>query len=131
MVINKISDTDREAFTCLTLAQKKLFARGESLHSERSIHPAMEIPDKLLKFKLHILLAFAFAALIFFLCYLAPPFLDILYYFWPLLLSTALFLVAVVVFGRISAPETDSPGENAVEGLLDFPDGQSEQVIFR
>ncbi|KZV56359.1 hypothetical protein F511_00356 [Dorcoceras hygrometricum] len=87
----------------------------------------MDVPEKLLKFKFHILLVFALAVVIFSLSYLAPRFLDILNYFWPLFLSTALFLIAVVVFGRLSAPETDSP---AVEGILDFADGQSE-VMFR
>ncbi|KAL0443285.1 UNVERIFIED_CONTAM: hypothetical protein Slati_2051200 [Sesamum latifolium] len=51
----------------------------------------MEIPEKLLKFKFHILFGVALSLFIFFLCYLAPSFLDVLKYFWPLLLSTALF----------------------------------------
>ncbi|KAK4398617.1 UNVERIFIED_CONTAM: hypothetical protein Scaly_1247200 [Sesamum calycinum] len=88
----------------------------------------MEIPEKLLKFKFHILFGVALSLLIFFLCYLAPSFLDVLKYFWPLLVSTALFLVTIVVFGRISPPVTEAPGEKAGEGLLDYVAGQPEQV---
>ncbi|KAL7218832.1 hypothetical protein ACSBR2_011995 [Camellia fascicularis] len=39
----------------------------------------MEISEKLLKFKFHILFTIAFS-----LIYLAPRFLDVLAYFWPL-----------------------------------------------
>ncbi|KAI3456821.1 hypothetical protein Pfo_013484 [Paulownia fortunei] len=90
----------------------------------------MEILEKLLKFKFHILFFFTLSLLIFCRCYLAPSFLDILKYFWPLLVSTAFFLVAIVVFGRISPPAAESPGEKAGEGLLDYVAGQHEQVQF-
>ncbi|KAI3466425.1 hypothetical protein Pfo_023088 [Paulownia fortunei] len=94
----------------------------------------MEIPEKLLKFKFHILLALTFSFFIVFLCYIAPRFLDILKYFWPLLVSTALFLVAVVVFDRISPLSAEYPGEKAGEGLLDYvagepPTGQVEPLV--
>ncbi|KAL0320878.1 UNVERIFIED_CONTAM: hypothetical protein Sradi_5349300 [Sesamum radiatum] len=85
----------------------------------------MEIREKLLKFKLHILSVLAFSFLIISICYLAPRFLDVLKYFWPLLVSTALFLVAVVVFDRISPPSVESPGEKAGEGLLEFVAGET------
>ncbi|KAL0328559.1 UNVERIFIED_CONTAM: hypothetical protein Scaly_2288500 [Sesamum calycinum] len=84
----------------------------------------MEITEKLLKFKFHILSVFAFSFLIITVCYLAPRFLYILKYFWPLLVSTALFLVAVVVFDRISPLSVESPGEKAGEGLLEFVAGE-------
>ncbi|KAK6133008.1 hypothetical protein DH2020_033299 [Rehmannia glutinosa] len=94
----------------------------------------MEIPEKLLRFKFHILLAFTFSFCVVFLCYLAPRFLDILNYFWPLLVSTALFLVAVVVFDRISPISAEYPAEKAGEGLLDYvagepPTGQVESLV--
>ncbi|KAG8386027.1 hypothetical protein BUALT_Bualt03G0106300 [Buddleja alternifolia] len=88
----------------------------------------MEIAEKLLKFKFHILIGFTFSLFIFLICYLAPSFIDILKYFWPLFVSTALFLVAIVVFGRISPPATEAPGEKAGEGLLDYVAGPPEQV---
>ncbi|KAK4341915.1 hypothetical protein RND71_037731 [Anisodus tanguticus] len=84
----------------------------------------MEIQQLLLKFKFHILITSTFSILIFALIYLAPRFLDILKYFWPLLLSTALFLVAIVLFGRISSPVTEVSGE----GILDYVAGQSEEL---
>ncbi|KAL3637523.1 hypothetical protein CASFOL_018691 [Castilleja foliolosa] len=86
----------------------------------------MKIPQKLLKFKFHILAAFIFSFSIIFICYLAPRFIDILKYFWPLLVSTALFLVAVVVFDRIS-PLSDSD-DNSGEGLLDYVAGELPAV---
>ncbi|XAR56783.1 hypothetical protein NMG60_11037376 [Bertholletia excelsa] len=85
----------------------------------------MEIPAKLLRFKFHILFAAAFSLLLLSLLYIAPSFLDVLAYFWPLLVSTALFLVAVTVFGQTSPPAS---GEKAGEGLLDFVAGQPEHV---
>lgn len=88
----------------------------------------MDIPEKLLKFKLHILSISAFSLLILSICYLAPRFLDILNYFWPLLVSTALFLVAVVVFGRISPPPAESSGEKAGEGLLEYVASEPEHM---
>lgn len=88
----------------------------------------MEIPEKLLKFKFPILVGSTFCIFISFLIYLAPSFLDILKYFWPLLVSTALFLVAVVVFGRISPPPPESSGEKTGEGILDYVAGQPEQL---
>lgn len=88
----------------------------------------MEIQEKLLKFKFPILMGTTFCVFICSVIYLAPSFLDILKYFWPLLVSTALFLVAVVVFGRISPPPPESSGEKAGEGILDYVAGQPEQL---
>ncbi|KAL8046290.1 hypothetical protein ABFS82_08G169400 [Erythranthe guttata] len=85
---------------------------------------AKEIEEKLLKFKFHILFALIFSLFIIFICYLAPSFVDIINYFSPLLVSTALFLVAAVVFDRISPPSPEYPGEKAGEGLLDYVAGE-------
>lgn len=82
----------------------------------------MEIPEKILHFKFHILFSAAFSLTTLSIIYLAPSFLDILHYFWPLLLSTALFLVAVVVFGRTSPPAAEVSGE----GILDYVAGKAE-----
>nr|XP_009602980.1 uncharacterized protein LOC104098035 [Nicotiana tomentosiformis]XP_016452171.1 PREDICTED: uncharacterized protein LOC107776766 [Nicotiana tabacum] len=86
----------------------------------------MEIQQLVLKFKFHILFASIFSIFIIILIYLAPRFIDVIKYFWPLLLSTALFLVAVVLFGRISPPvaEAEKPGED----ILDFVAGQPDEL---
>ncbi|KAJ4725275.1 Transmembrane protein [Melia azedarach] len=81
----------------------------------------MEIQEKLLKFKFHIIFALIFFAVLTSLIILAPRFLTILAYFWPLFLSTALFLVAVVFFGKTSVPVSDSSSSG--EGLLDYVAG--------
>lgn len=95
----------------------------------------MEIPEKLLKFKYPMLLTLTLS-LISSLIIFAPPFLTILTYFWPLFLSTALFLVAVIFFGKTSANHgsgggdgSDSPAEKAGEGLLDYVAGQPQLTI--
>ncbi|KVI10418.1 uncharacterized protein LOC112507260 [Cynara cardunculus var. scolymus] len=89
----------------------------------------MEISEKLLKFKFHILIATTLALIIVSLLYIAPRFLNILAYFWPLLLSTALFLLAVVVFGLTSPPSAQVSGEKAGEGILDYVAGRPEPVL--
>ncbi|KAK6934595.1 hypothetical protein RJ641_034750 [Dillenia turbinata] len=83
----------------------------------------MDIHEKLLKFKYHFIFGAIISLTISSVFIIAPRFLTILAYFWPLLLSTALVLVAVVVFGRISPPAGDKAGE----GLLDYVAGQHEQ----
>ncbi|KAI3786655.1 hypothetical protein L1987_40510 [Smallanthus sonchifolius] len=89
----------------------------------------MEIPELLLKFKLHILFAVSFSLIILSLLYMGRSFLNVLAYFWPLLLSTALFLLAVVVFGLTSPPSGQVSGEKAGEGILDYVAGPPEPVV--
>ncbi|KAI3675815.1 hypothetical protein L1987_85411 [Smallanthus sonchifolius] len=89
----------------------------------------MEIPEKLLHFKFHILFAAAFSLITLSLLYISPSFLNILAYFWPLLLSTALFLLTVVVFGLTSPPGSQVSGEKAGEGILDYVAGQPEPAV--
>lgn len=87
----------------------------------------MEIPEKVLKFKFHILFALVVCVLVSTLILVAPRFLTILAYFWPLFLSTALFLVAVLVFGKTSIPATEDNGDKPPgEGLLHFVAGQPD-----
>ncbi|KAI3747534.1 hypothetical protein L6452_10008 [Arctium lappa] len=80
------------------------------------LHLALIISGKLLKFKFHILIAATFVIFIVSLLYVAPRFPNILAYFWPLLLSTALFLLAVVVFGLTSLPSAQVSGKKVGEG---------------
>ncbi|ESR65819.1 hypothetical protein WN944_002250 [Citrus x changshan-huyou] len=83
---------------------------------------AMEIQEKLLKFKYHIILALVLSIVLISVIVLAPSFLTILAYFWPLFLSTALFLVTVLFFGKTSAPASADSSPSA-EGLLDYVAG--------
>ncbi|KAF8031708.1 hypothetical protein BT93_D0814 [Corymbia citriodora subsp. variegata] len=84
----------------------------------------MEIPEKLLRYRFHLLASLLLALSASALVYAAPRFVTVLAYFWPLLLSTALFLVAVVVFAKTSPPASaDASGEH----ILDYVAGQPEQ----
>ncbi|KAK1440258.1 hypothetical protein QVD17_06083 [Tagetes erecta] len=83
----------------------------------------MEIPENLIKFKYHIFFTFLFFLISLSLLYIAPSFINILAYFWPLLLSTALFLITVLVFGLTSPPGANVSGEKAGEGILDYVAG--------
>ncbi|OVA02180.1 hypothetical protein BVC80_8785g14 [Macleaya cordata] len=90
----------------------------------------MEIPEKLLKFKFHIIFTTLLSLLLLSLFLLAPRFLTILSYFWPLFVSTALFLIAVVFFAKVSPPITETTScEKAGEGLLDYVAGQPEEIL--
>ncbi|KAF3453317.1 hypothetical protein FNV43_RR03757 [Rhamnella rubrinervis] len=89
----------------------------------------MEIPEKVLKFKFHILFVLLVCVIVSSLILVAPRFFTILAYFWPLFLSTALFLVAVLVFGKTSLPATEAHGDKPGEGLLDFVAGQPDHTV--
>ncbi|PWA61285.1 hypothetical protein CTI12_AA370600 [Artemisia annua] len=82
--------------------------------------------EKLLKFKVHIAVLSLIIILSLSILYVVPSFFNVLAYFWPLFLSTALFLVAVVVFGVTSPPSANVAGEKAGEGILDYVAGTSE-----
>jgi len=84
----------------------------------------MEIPAKFSKLKFHFLFGVALSLLIFFRIYISPKFVDVVTFFSPLFLSTALFLLAVLVFGRTLPPATEAPGEKVAEVILDLVTGQ-------
>ncbi|XP_062078834.1 probable pectinesterase 15 [Humulus lupulus] len=84
----------------------------------------MEIQEKLMRFKFHILITLVLCFVITTLILVAPKFLTILAYFWPLLLSTALFLIAVLVFAKTSLPP--AAADKTGEGLLDYVAGQPD-----
>ncbi|KAG6405260.1 hypothetical protein SASPL_132847 [Salvia splendens] len=88
----------------------------------------MEIPVKLLEYKLQILSFFGFVLAILSFFYLAPNLIRILNYFSPLLVSTALFLVAIVVIGRISPLVTEDSVEKTGEGLLAYVASEPEHL---
>ncbi|KAI3979501.1 hypothetical protein MKX01_001693 [Papaver californicum] len=92
----------------------------------------MEIPEKLMKLKYYIIFSSLISLLFLSLILLAPRFLTIVSYFWPLFVSTALFLFTVVFFAKVSPLSTSSSdddqsllscAEKAGEGLLDYVAG--------
>ncbi|KAG2678239.1 hypothetical protein I3843_12G136500 [Carya illinoinensis] len=90
----------------------------------------MEIPEKLLEYRFHIIFALALPLTIVSIVHVAPSFVPVLAYFWPLFLSTALFLFAVIFFGRTSVKGIDVHGDDkAVEGLIDYVAGQPEHSV--
>ncbi|XP_030471265.1 uncharacterized protein LOC115689388 [Syzygium oleosum] len=85
----------------------------------------MEIPERLLRYRFHLLAALLLALAASALVYAAPRFVTVLAYFWPLLLSTALFLVAVVVFAKTSPPaaaDADASGEELLGYVAGHPE---------
>ncbi|CAL5411794.1 unnamed protein product [Camellia sinensis] len=88
----------------------------------------MAIPEKLLQYKYHFTITIFLSLILAFFIIVAPRFITILSYFWPLLLSTTVFLVAMVVFGQISSTFTESYDDKAGEGLLDYVTGRPEQL---
>ncbi|KAL1204862.1 hypothetical protein V5N11_017464 [Cardamine amara subsp. amara] len=98
----------------------------------------MEFREKLLKFKFQIVFAFVLSLLTVALVSYSPGFLTVLSYFWPLFLSTTLFLAAVFFFARTSDLPASStiPGDGAglkvaTEGILDYVvGGQHEETLF-
>ncbi|KAL8099977.1 hypothetical protein AgCh_032297 [Apium graveolens] len=86
----------------------------------------MEISPKLLKFKTHFVITIVISLFLAFLLQAAPQFMAIITYFWPLFISTALFLVLIVVFGKITPSEFY--GDKEGEGIMDYVAGQPEYV---
>ncbi|OWM83302.1 hypothetical protein CDL15_Pgr012783 [Punica granatum] len=88
---------------------------------------AIELSAQILQYRYQVItavLGFVFLSLV---LYVAPSFVTILAYFWPLFASTAVFLVAVIAFGGISQLANDqSHGEKAGSGILDYVAGHHE-----
>lgn len=98
----------------------------------------MEFRENLLKYKFQIVFPFILSLLTVALVTYSPGFLTVVSYFWPLFLSTALFLAAVFFFARTSDLPASStiPGDGAglkvaAEGILDYVvGGQHEETLF-
>ncbi|KAL6990638.1 hypothetical protein U1Q18_008756 [Sarracenia purpurea var. burkii] len=88
----------------------------------------MDFPGKLSQYKHQIAIAIVSSLIFTLFLLVAPQFITILSYFWPLFLSTTVFLVAMVLFSQISAPLDESYGEEAAEGLLDYVAEHPEQL---
>ncbi|CAJ1971506.1 unnamed protein product [Sphenostylis stenocarpa] len=91
----------------------------------------MEIPEKVLKFRYHFLGALLFCLTLFSLTLMAPRFITLLAYFWPLFLSTALFLALVSFFAKTSPlPSSDATSfHSAGQGLLDYVSGHHDPPL--
>ncbi|XP_027931191.1 uncharacterized protein LOC114187209 [Vigna unguiculata] len=84
----------------------------------------MEIKQELLKFRYQIGSAILVCLSIFSFLYLAPRFLNVLAYFWPLFLSTALFLLLVIFFAKTQTfPNSDASIHKPAEELLHYVAG--------
>ncbi|XP_022724435.1 uncharacterized protein LOC111281094 [Durio zibethinus] len=81
---------------------------------------AMDMQQKLIQHRYHFTIAILASLIIALLSYVAPRLPTILTYFWPLFVSTTVFLVAIMAFGGFSQLATDAHGEKAGEGLLDY-----------
>ncbi|TKY57394.1 hypothetical protein E2542_SST21842 [Spatholobus suberectus] len=91
----------------------------------------MEIPEKVLKLRYHFLGALLFCLTLFSFIHMAPRFMTLLAYFWPLFLSTALVLALVFFFAKASPlPSTDATSlHTAGQGLLDYVAGHHEPPL--
>ncbi|KAL2253352.1 UNVERIFIED_CONTAM: hypothetical protein Sindi_0129900 [Sesamum indicum] len=58
-----------------------------------------------------------------------PSLTSILFYFWPLFLSTALVLAAIIVIGQISPIPPEFFGYKESEALLDYVAGQPASAL--
>ncbi|CAL0315923.1 unnamed protein product [Lupinus luteus] len=81
----------------------------------------MEISQTLLKLRYHFLALLLFCITLFTLILVAPRFITLFTYFWPLFVSTAIVLALVFIFARTSSssslPDTDSSLDKT---LLDY-----------
>ncbi|KAJ8643755.1 hypothetical protein MRB53_005503 [Persea americana] len=89
----------------------------------------MDVPEKLLQFKFHFIFLSLFSILVALIVTYSSSVVTIFSYFWPLVVSTGLFFAAVVVFGRISPPEADCPGEKTGAELIDYVAGHPEMKV--
>lgn len=88
----------------------------------------MDISEKLKQYRHHITITIVVLLSFSLVLYVAPQFLTILAYFWPLFASTTFFLVAIIVFGGISKLSTEDHGEKVGEGILDYVAGRAEHI---
>ncbi|CAJ1963906.1 unnamed protein product [Sphenostylis stenocarpa] len=91
----------------------------------------MEIKQELLKFRYYIGGALLVCLAIFSFLFLVPRFLNVLAYFWPLFLSTALFLLLVLFFAKTQAPpNSEASIPKPAEDLLHYVAGHHPDPPF-
>ncbi|CAN0890814.1 hypothetical protein LINGRAHAP2_LOCUS16639 [Linum grandiflorum] len=62
--------------------------------------------------------------------YAAPRLLTILAYFWPLMASTAVFLVLIMGFGGVSRLTNDYAADQLHQGIIDYVAGRPDYYIY-
>lgn len=77
-----------------------------------------------MQYQYHFIITVVVSIILALLFQVAPRFLTILAYFWPLFVSTAVLLMVMIVFGQLSPPSTEIHGEKTGEGLLDYVAGR-------
>ncbi|KAK7305243.1 hypothetical protein VNO77_43145 [Canavalia gladiata] len=82
---------------------------------------SMEIQQQLIKFRYNIVWTLLFSVASYALLRLTPSLINVLAFFWPLFLSTALFLF-LVLYVKTSTSHT--PLHKPAEELLDYVAGQ-------
>lgn len=84
----------------------------------------MDIPTQIVKYRYHLGIA-VIVSVIFSVgvLYVAPRLMTVLSYFWPLFASTAVFIVLTIAFSRLSKLSSESHGEKAGEGIVDYVAG--------
>lgn len=87
---------------------------------------SMDIQTKVLQHRDQITVVAAVSVVISLFVYAAPRFLSILAFFWPLFVSTAVLLVAMIAFGGSFPVGIEVHGVRAGEGILDYVAGRPE-----
>lgn len=85
----------------------------------------MEISVKLLEYKYHFAATITASLIMAIFATMAPDVVTIFSYFWPLFLSTALMLLAVMLFNQAA---TGFLGDEDGQGLLDFVAARPEML---
>ncbi|KAL3850957.1 hypothetical protein ACJIZ3_012839 [Penstemon smallii] len=93
----------------------------------------MEFYAKLLQHKYFVAAAIAVSSTLalFITLLLMPHLTSILSYFWPLFLSTALVLVAIIVIGQMSPIPLELSGGTVGQSFLDYVAGHPESLENR
>nr|GLL46901.1 hypothetical protein DM860_003642 [Ipomoea trifida]GMD18146.1 hypothetical protein DM860_003642 [Ipomoea batatas]GMD83918.1 hypothetical protein DM860_003642 [Ipomoea batatas]GMD87277.1 hypothetical protein DM860_003642 [Ipomoea batatas]GMD88550.1 hypothetical protein DM860_003642 [Ipomoea batatas] len=89
----------------------------------------MDISTKLLEHKNSIAVLIAASLFLGFVINTAPRLITMLAYFWPLFLSTTLFMGAIIAFTQVPPFAVDFRGEKDGEGLLGYLVFQQEQQL--
>lgn len=86
----------------------------------------MDIQDQVVRFRYYILASLLSLIAIFTLLHLAPSFVTLIVFFFPLLISTTIFLTIIILFGNTtqSHPNDAVPSfPKPAEELLDYVAG--------
>lgn len=88
----------------------------------------MEICAKILQHRFFFSVAVAVILILVGFFAVMPRLSGLLYYFWPLFLSTTLVFVAIIVIGHISPISVEYSADKEGEALLDYVAGKPESL---